>query len=396
MAIESEKNEGERFTYLDNNATTPMLEQARIALAERLLDGNASSMYALGRKSKAFVEDARKGFAELLGCVPDDVIFTSGATESNDTVLNIAKRLIREKGGRILSSAIEHPSIIETLKRFEADDGVEYSLCPVDGGGRIIVSELEKELVKGDVVLTSIMAANNETGVIQPISQACDLAHRHGSLFHTDATQILGKGDFDFNAGGYDYASCSAHKFYGPKGVGALVVRSGRPYYPLLTGGHQEGGRRSGTYNSTCAYAAGIAARAAKADIRSEAGRLAALRDRLREGLLERVPDISFNGNPDYLVPNTLNVSFRNVEGESILLMLDFEGICVSTGSACATGSLEPSYVLLASGTPIEDAHSSIRFSLGRENTGEDIDYVLEKLPPIIERLRQISTRGRK
>ncbi|HAL19087.1 MAG TPA: cysteine desulfurase NifS [Spirochaetaceae bacterium] len=387
----------ERLVYLDNNATTPMMREARKALAETLLDGNASSMYGLGRKSKAFVEDARKGFAELLGCDSDEVIFTSGATESNDTVLNIAKRLIREKGGgRIVSSSIEHPSIIETLKHLKNEEGIDYALCPVDQGGMLRIDALEKELKKGDVVLTTVMAANNETGVIQPIGEACALAHECKSLFHTDATQILGKSEFGFAEGGFDYASCSAHKFYGPKGVGALVVKKGVPFFPFLTGGHQEDGKRSGTYNSTSVYAAGIAARIANADRKKEAGRLGRLRDYLRKGLMKKVPDISFNGDDKHLVPNTLNVSFRNVEGESILLMLDFDGICVSTGSACATGSLEPSYVLLASGKPIEDAHSSIRFSLGRENTKKDIDYVLEKLPPIIERLRQISTRGRK
>ena len=396
MVTDMDKKDRERFVYLDNNATTPMMRESRTALAEMLLDGNASSMYGLGRKSKAFVEDARKGFAELLGCDAGEVIFTSGATESNDTVLNIAKRIIKEKGGRILASSIEHPSIIETLKHLKKEDGIDYILCPVDKGGILRIDELEKELKKGGVVLTTIMAANNETGVIQPIRQACALAHEYKSLFHTDATQILGKGEFDFADGGFDYASCSAHKFYGPKGVGALVVKKGAPFFPFLTGGHQEDGKRSGTYNSTSIYAAGIAARIVNADRKKEAERLSRLRDYLRKGLQERISDISFNGDDKHLVPNTLNVSFRNVEGESILLMLDFEGICVSTGSACATGSLEPSYVLLASGTPIEDAHSSIRFSLGRENTKEDIDYVLEKLPPVIERLRQISTRGRK
>ena len=247
-----------------------------------------------------------------------------------------------------------------------------------------------------DVVLVSVMTGNNETGAIQPIKEISALAHRFGAMMHTDATQAIGKMQVSCKDWDLDYLSCSGHKFYGPKGVGVMYARKGRPFEPLVHGGEQEHGRRAGTYNTIAIYGLGVAAKLAKENIAEESHRLWAMRERLREGILANVPNVVVNGckERENCLPGTLDVSFENVEGESILLMLDMAGIAVSTGSACATGSLEPSYVLLAGGLDIELAHGSIRFSLGRFNTMEDVDYVIEVLPPIIRRLRQLSTRG--
>ncbi|MBR0521274.1 MAG: aminotransferase class V-fold PLP-dependent enzyme, partial [Spirochaetales bacterium] len=252
-----------------------------------------------------------------------------------------------------------------------------------------------ESLMGDDVVLVSVMTGNNETGAIQDIGKISALAHRYGALFHTDATQALGKIEVSCRKWDLDYLSCSGHKFYGPKGVGVLYTKSGAPYSPFVHGGEQENGRRAGTYNTIGIYGTGVAAKLAKENIDEESRKLWAMRERLREGIIANIPNVTVNGckERENCLPGTLDVSFENVEGESILLMLDMAGVAVSTGSACATGSLEPSYVLLACGLDVELAHGSIRFSFGRFNTMEDVDYVLEILPPIIKRLRAISTR---
>ena len=382
--------------YLDNNATTQMAPEVikAISEAEPVVYGNASSMHTFGREAQRLVEEARGNVAELLDCQPSEITFTSGASETNNTVFMIAKSIIDRKGGRIVTTTIEHPSIIETVK-YLRKQGIHVDQAPVSADGRVRMDELEK-LMGPDVVLVSVMTGNNETGAIQPIKEISALAHRFGAMMHTDATQAIGKMQVSCKDWDLDYLSCSGHKFYGPKGVGVMYARKGRPFEPLVHGGEQEHGRRAGTYNTIAIYGLGVAAKLAKENIAEESHRLWAMRERLREGILANVPNVVVNGckERENCLPGTLDVSFENVEGESILLMLDMAGIAVSTGSACATGSLEPSYVLLAGGLDIELAHGSIRFSLGRFNTMEDVDYVIEVLPPIIRRLRQLSTRG--
>lgn len=383
-----------RIVYLDNNATTQMAPEVvqAVSKVEASVYGNASSMHTFGRRASALVEEARVSVADLIECEPSEITFTSGASEANNTVFMIARSIIDRKGGRIVTTTIEHPSIIETVKYLRSL-GVKVDQAPVGKDGRVILSELEK-LMGPDVVLVSVMTGNNETGAIQDIGTISRMAHECGALMHTDATQAIGKMKVSCKDWNLDFLSCSAHKFYGPKGVGVLYARRGIPFEPFVHGGEQEHGRRAGTYNTAAIYGLGVAARLAREGIEEESSKLWAMRERLREGILASIPGVHVNGSQEHCLPGTLDVSFENVEGESILLMLDMSGIAVSTGSACATGSLEPSYVLLASGLDVELAHGSIRFSLGRYNTMEDVDYVIEVLPPVIRRLREISTRG--
>ncbi|MGX8685624.1 MAG: cysteine desulfurase family protein, partial [Spirochaetales bacterium] len=351
-----------------------------------------SSMHTFGRKAAALVEDARGKVAKLLDCNTDEITFTSGASEANNTVFMIAADLIKQgRGSRIVTTTIEHPSIMETVKYLRSQ-GIHVDQAPVDQEGRVRLDSLEK-LLGPDVVLVSVMTGNNETGTIQEIEQISKMAHECGALMHTDATQAIGKIPVSCKKWNLDYLSCSGHKFYGPKGVGVLYAKKGVPFVPFVHGGEQEHGRRAGTYNTTAIYGLGIAAELAEKNIKDEHDRLWEMRERLRKGILENVPNVVVNGCQEHCLPGTLDVSFPTAEGESILLLLDMYGIAVSTGSACATGSLEPSYVLLAGGLDVELAHGSIRFSLGRYNTMEDVDYVIKVLPPIIKRLRDLSTR---
>ena len=385
-----------RLIYLDNNATTQMAPEVLDAVtkAEPVVFGNASSMHSFGREAGKLVEDSRRNIAQLLDCDPSELIFTSGASEANNTVFMIAASIIRKRGGgRIVTTTIEHPCIMESVKYLRTK-GIRIDQAPVQRDGRVNMEELEK-LMGPDVVMVSVMTGNNETGSVQPIKAISEMAHRCGALMHTDATQAIGKLKVSCRDWNLDYLSCSGHKFYGPKGVGVLYARTGVPYEPFVHGGEQEHGRRAGTYNTIGIYGTGVAARLAMENIEEESSKLWAMREKLRKGILESIPNVTVNGcaERENCLPGTLDVSFENVEGESILLMLDMEGVAVSTGSACATGSLEPSYVLLACGLDVELAHGSIRFSFGRFNTMEDVDHVLQVLPPIISRLRAISTR---
>ena len=386
----------DRYVYLDNNGTTRTADEVLEFMKDNSeLYGNASSMHTLGRNAAAGIDWARRRVASLIGAEPEEIYFTSGATESNNTVFGIFRDRADDgdKRSRIVISSVEHPASIESAK-YLRKKGYHVDLCPVDHYGRVIVSELEK-LMGDDVALVSIMTGNNETGTIQPVAECASVAHRHGAYFHTDATQAIGKIPVNVDDLGADYLSLSAHKFYGPKGVGVLYARKGAPLLPYIHGGHQENGMRAGTYNNQAIYGLGKAAELAEAGLMEEHDRLWEMREALRKGIEERVPDVIINGSNDenLCLPGTLNVSFPGAEGESILLYLDLEGIEVSTGSACATGSLEPSYVLLASGLDVELAHGSVRFSFGRYNTMDDVRYVLEKLPPIISRIRAMSTR---
>lgn len=383
-----------RTVYMDNNATTQMAPEVleAVASAESRVYGNASSMHSFGREASSLVEDAREKVANLIDCNPQEITFTSGASESNNTVFEIAHKLILNgKGKRIVTTTIEHPSIIETV-RYLKNIGITVDQVSVDKEGRVNLSELEN-MLSDDVVLVSVMTANNETGSIQEVEKIAQMAHKCGALFHTDATQAIGKLEISCKKWGIDFLSCSGHKFYGPKGVGILYAKKGVEFSPYIHGGEQENGRRAGTYNTAAIYGLGVAAKLAQDGIEEESKRLWEMRETLRKGILDNIPDVVVNGCQNHCLPGTLDVSFANVEGESILLMLDMYGIAVSTGSACATGSLEPSYVLLASGLDIELAHGSIRFSLGKFNTMEDVNYVISVLPPIIKRLREISTR---
>lgn len=360
------------------------------------LYGNASSMHAMGRMAESAISWARGEVKSLIGAsAEDEVYFISGSTEGNNTVFNTFRDLIDDgsRKGRILLSTVEHPASIETAKYLKKK-GYKIDYIPVDRIGMVDLKALE-DLMGDDVVLVSVMLGNNESGVIQPVKEVSRIARSYGAYVHTDATQAIGKIEVDVKDLDVDYLTLSAHKFYGPKGVGALYMRHGVPRTPLLHGGHQEGGERAGTYNTQGIIGLGKAAELARLSVKEEREYLWKLRCALKKGIEERIDGVTFNGSDDYqtALPGTLDVSFSSAEGESILLYLDLEGIEVSTGSACASGSLEPSYVLLATGLDIELAHGSIRFSFGRYNTMEEVGIVLEKLPPIIKKIREMSTR---
>lgn len=386
-----------KYIYLDNNATTQMAPEVKQIMRENEdLYGNASSMHAMGRMAESAISWARREVKSLIGAsYENEIFFISGSTEGNNTVFNTFRDLIDDgsKKDRILLSTVEHPASIETAKYLKKK-GYKIDYIPVDSIGMIDLNALEA-LISDDVILVSVMLGNNESGVIQPVKEVSKIARRYGAYMHTDATQAIGKIEVDVNDLDVDYLTLSAHKFYGPKGVGALYIRRGVPRTPLLHGGHQEGGERAGTYNTQSIIGLGKAAELARLSVKEEREYLWSLRCALKKGIEERIDGVVFNGSDDYesALPGTLDVSFSSAEGESILLYLDLEGIEVSTGSACASGSLEPSYVLLASGLDIELAHGSIRFSFGRYNTMEEVDIVLEKLPPIIKKIREMSTR---
>jgi cysteine desulfurase len=360
--------------------------------------GNASSMHSSGRLAHARVEEARKAVAELLGVPAKTIVFTSGGSESNNTVFQTMRRLgsgpdgkvLTEGRAEILTSAIEHPCVLNSAS-FLKSLGFKVHFLPVDGYGKIKMKALEAALSER-TLLVSVMMANNEIGTVQDIKEIARLAKAAGAWMHTDAVQAVGKLPLKADDLGVDYVTMSAHKIYGPKGSGALSVRSGAPLFPLIHGGHQEDGFRAGTYNNIGILGFGKAAQVAAEKLDAYGRDIRALRNRLRDGLLDKVPRISVNGHPEDVLPNTLNISFPGAEGESILLSLDLQGIEVSTGSACASGSLEPSHVLMALGLDAELAHGSIRFSLGWGITEDDIDYVIETVPPIIARLRAMST----
>jgi cysteine desulfurase len=387
----------QKIVYMDNNGTTRMADEVKKAVdqAENLY-GNASSMHGLGREAETVIEIARKQVASLIGCEKGRIVFNSGASESNNTVFNIFRDRIDDKvdgRDRIVTTTIEHPSIIETVKYLKKK-GYKIDECPVDKTGRVDM-DVMKSLMGSDVALVSVMTGNNEVGTIQPVAEIAKMAHACGAYMHSDATQAIGKIPVDMEGWGVDYLSLSGHKFYGPKGVGVLAIGKGVPYCPFLHGGHQEGGFRAGTYNTADIVGIGVAAELAGKNLKDEHDRLWKMREMLRTGLTAAIPDVVVNGSakPEEVLPGTLDMSFPCAEGESILLYLDLDGIEVSTGSACASGSLEPSYVLLACGLPVELAHGSIRFSLGRYNTEDDVRYVIEKMPPIIKRIRKMSTR---
>jgi cysteine desulfurase len=389
----------EKRVYIDYNATTPLRDEVKAAMIEDLeIYGNASSMHGSGRLAHARVEEARQAVGALLGAPAGDIVFTSGGSESNNTVFETMRTLASEKDGRpqsggkseIITTTIEHPCVLNSAAYLKSL-GFKVSFLPVDEYGKVKMEEL-KRVLNENTLFVSVMMANNEIGTIQDIKAITGLAKEAGAYVHTDAVQAVGKIPVNALDLGVDYLTMSCHKIYGPKGIGALYVRKGAPLYPLIHGGHQEDGLRAGTYNNQGILGFGRAALLAARDLEEYRERTSALRNRLKEGLLAKIPSIKINGHPEDVLPNTLNVSFPGAEGESILLSMDMAGIEASTGSACASGSLEPSHVLMAIGVGPELAHGSIRFSLGWGTGGEDIDYIIETLPPIISRLRAMST----
>ncbi len=379
-----------RQVYLDYNATTPVHPRVLDAMLPFFREsfGNASSLHWAGRGARQAVDRAREAVARLVGAEPSEVVFTSGATESD----NLALRGIAElhPGGHIVTTAVEHQAVLETCQALAAK-GYRITYLPVDRAGRLDPAQLEAAITP-DTCLVSVMLANNETGVIFPVEAVGRICRARGVLFHCDATQAVGKIPVDVRRSGIDLLALSGHKLSGPKGVGALVVRKGVKLRPQMTGGHQERGRRCGTENVPGIVGLGEAARLAAERLSAgEPARVAALRDRLEAQITERIPAVVVNGAGADRLPNTLNCSFRWIEGEGILLALDLAGVAVSSGSACSAGSLDPSHVLLAMGLGRELAQGTVRFSLGYETTEADIDYVAETLPPIVERLRAIS-----
>ncbi|MDK2989722.1 MAG: cysteine desulfurase [Methanoculleus sp.] len=376
---------------MDHAATTPtrpeVVEAMLPCFSERF--GNPSSIYALAREAQVTMEKARGRVAEAIGARPENIFFTSGGTEADNWAIKGVAAANRKRGDHIVTSSIEHHAVLHPCQALEKQ-GYRVTYLPVDGYGLIDPAAVE-EAITDKTILVSVMAANNEIGTIQPVAAIAKVAHDHGVPFHTDAVQAIGAVPIDVDAMGIDLLSLSAHKFYGPKGTGALYIRRGTRIGTFMDGGAQERGRRAGTENVPGIVGLGKAIELATADIEGRNRRIVEMRDRLIRGILETIPDTRLNGHPVERLANNVNVAFRYVEGESILLMLDALGIAASTGSACTSASLEPSHVLTACGLPHEEAHGSLRLTLGHRNTDDDVDYVLSVLPRVIERLRKMS-----
>jgi cysteine desulfurase len=374
--------------YLDNNATTPLLPQVVEAVRPFFDEqfGNASSIHAYGQQARAAVEQARESVAALLGARASEIVFTSGGTEGD----NLALFGLAAAGDHIITSQIEHHAILNSCKRLEGL-GCEITYLPVSGRGLVDPDDVRRAL-KPSTKLISVMMANNETGVLQPVEEIGRIAAEADVYFHTDAVQAAGKVPLNVDAIGCDLLTISAHKFHGPKGVGALYVRKGTLLQPLMYGGRHERGRRAGTENVAGIVGLGKAAELAKAGFEDgSVERLRLLRDRIQETVLAQVEAVEVNGTGAPRVPNTVNVSFNYIEGEAMVIALDLKGVAVSTGAACSSGAIEPSHVLTAMGLAGDRARGSIRFSLGKQNTAEDVEYLLSILPETVARLRELS-----
>lgn len=379
-----------KTVYLDNNATTMVAPEVLEVMLPYFseLYGNPSSMHTFGGQVARKVRQAREQVAALLGTTTDEIIFTSCGSESDNAAIRSA--LISQPGKRhIVTSRVEHPAVRALCAQLK-NEGYRITELPVDGEGRLDLEQYRRSLTQ-DTAIVSLMWANNESGVLFPIEQAAELARARGILFHTDAVQAVGKIPINLGNSAIDMLSISGHKLHAPKGIGVLYVRRGTRFSPFLIGGHQEKGRRGGTENTPSIIGLGKACELAAQNMEAENTRVRRLRDKLENELLRRVPNSRVNGDRVNRLPNTSNISFEFVEGESILLMMDEFGICASSGSACTSGSLQPSHVLRAMGVPFTMAHGSIRFSLSVYNTEEEIDFVIEKLPPIVETLRNLS-----
>jgi len=376
--------------YLDNNATTRVAPEVLAEMTPYFSEfyGNPSSMHSFGGQVAKKIAEARAKVAGLIGADPDEIIFTSCGTESDNTAIHSALAVNPDKR-HIITSRVEHPAV-KALCENLAEKGCRVTTIEVDGDGNLDMDQYKKSL-SADTAIVSLMWANNETGVIFPVEEAAQLARERGILFHTDAVQAVGKVPINMKANTIDMLSLSGHKLHAPKGIGVLYLRKGTKFSGFLIGGHQEKGRRGGTENTPSILGLGKACELAAQNMTTENTRVKTLRDRLEIELLKRISNSKVNGGGALRLPNTTNISFEFIEGESILLLMDGHGICASSGSACTSGSLQPSHVLRAMGIPYTMAHGSVRFSLSVYNTDEEIDFIIEKLPPIIERLRSMS-----
>ena len=377
--------------YFDHAATTPVDERVLQKMLPYFTDnfGNPNSQHWFGRRSVTAVDEARDTVASLIGAKPSEIYFTSGGTESDNWAIRGAAHARAEKGKHLIISAVEHPAMITTAKELEKE-GFEVSLAPVDEYGAVDVEKL-KSLLRPDTIFVGIMTANNEVGTIQPLAEISGLCRERGILFFTDAVQAAGALKIDVNDPAVDLLSFSGHKFYGPKGVGVLYIRSGLKLGKIITGGHQERTMRGGTTNVPAIVGLAEALRLAQEEREQNAAYVSSLRDRFISRVLHEIPYVKLNGHPQKRLPANANFSFRYIEGESLLFSLDLAGIAVSSGSACSSGSLEPSHVLLAMGLPEGLAHGSIRFSFGKDNTPAQIDYAVDKLKEIVVKLRALS-----
>jgi cysteine desulfurase len=378
--------------YLDHAATTPLDQEVLQAMLPYLTDnfGSASTLYSLGKDTRRAVEDAREKVAKLIGANPEEIYFTSGGTESDNWAIKGAAFANEKKGNHIITTKIEHHAVLETCTWLEKR-GFEVTYLPVDSDGMVNPEDVRKAITD-KTILISVMHANNEIGTIEPVEEIGKIAKEHGILFHTDTVQTVGNIPVDVNAIGCDMLAMSAHKFYGPKGAGAMYIRKGSRVDNFMHGGGQESHRRAGTHNVAGIVGLGKAAELALARLEGDSvAKITKLRDMLIDGILTNIPDVRLNGHRTKRLPNNVNVSFTGIEGESIILLLDMYGICASSGSACTSGSLDPSHVLMALGLKHEQAHGSLRLTLGSENTEWDVKNVLEALPVIVERLRAMS-----
>ena len=379
--------------YLDNNATTRVKEEVLEAMLPYYREqfGNPSSVHWAGRMVSGAIETARQQVADLLNCSPAEIVFVSCGSEGDNFAIKGTADALKEKGNHIITTAVEHPAVLETCEYLEKH-GYEVTYLGVDKDGSLDLAELEAAITD-KTILISVMWANNETGNIFPIEEIGQIAKKHKVRFHTDAVQAVGKVPVDVRKANVDLAVLSGHKIGAPKGVGAIYIKRGTKITRFMHGGHQERNRRAGTHNVAGVVGLGVACDIARKNLDTEYAYVRKLRDKLEQGILSSIPEVKLNGHPnaDLRLPNTLNVSFNYIEGESLLLFFDMKGIAASSGSACTSGSLEPSHVMGAMGVEVVLAHSSTRFSLGSDNTEEDIDFVLAELPPIVQRLREMS-----
>ena len=378
--------------YFDHNATTPVDPGVLDVVVRTLRDefGNPSSVHHFGQRAKAVLDDARSAVSALLGGEPSEVVFTSGGTEADNFALRGAAEALEQTGRKhLIATTIEHEAVLVTLKAL-ARRGWKTTMLPVDATG-IVAADALRDAITAETAIVSVMHANNEIGTVQPVAELAKIAHDHGALFHTDAVQSAGKIRIDVRALGVDLVSVSAHKFYGPKGVGALWIKRGTRLGAILTGGKHERSRRAGTENVAGIAGLGAASELAVRKLEGDGLRLGAMRDRLESAVLASVPGTAINGAREPRVPNTTNISFEGIEAESLLIALDLEGFAVSTGSACSSGTLEPSHVLRAMGLPPHRTQNSIRISLGAGNTEAEIDAFLDKLPRVVGKLRTVT-----
>ncbi len=381
----------DRNIYLDHAATTPVRKEVVEAMLPYFIDrfGNPSSIYSIGRTSKKAVEEAREKVARSIGAEPREIFFTGSGTEADNWAIKGAAYANRKKGSHIITTAIEHHAVIHTCQYLESD-GFEVTYLPVDADG-LITAEQVRSAIRPDTILITVMFANNEIGTIQPIAEIGRVAKENGIYFHTDAVQAMGNVKINVSDLNIDILSMSSHKFYGPKGIGALYIRRGVKLTSFMHGGAQERGRRASTENVPAIVGLAKALEIASENMDQHNKKLTALRDRTINEIQHKIPFVKLNGHREKRLPGNVNFSFEFIEGESLLLMLDMKGIAASSGSACTSGSLDPSHVLLAIGLPHETAHGSLRITFGEENTDQDVDYLMEVLPEIVQRLREMS-----